>query len=113
MTQRALGHMRPGHFGQSVDYPDTYKAYGADDMPEKCETPILLHPTDWDVLDAGNVTRTSSVASDIRVPAPEVFFLKNRFADKSMWADQRQQMHSCWILSRQSYSGRTKKRGTT
>jgi hypothetical protein len=48
MTQRALGHMRPGHFGQSVDYPDTYKAYGADDMPEKCETPILLPPTDWD-----------------------------------------------------------------
>ena len=34
MTQRALGHHRPGHFGQSLDYGDTASAYDpANDIP--------------------------------------------------------------------------------
>mmetsp|Transcript_56212 Transcript_56212/g.133500 ORF Transcript_56212/g.133500 Transcript_56212/m.133500 type:complete len:340 (-) Transcript_56212:51-1070(-) len=38
MTQRAFGHMRPGHLGQPVDYPDTYKAYGVEDVPARSKS---------------------------------------------------------------------------
>mmetsp|Transcript_10754 Transcript_10754/g.22191 ORF Transcript_10754/g.22191 Transcript_10754/m.22191 type:complete len:339 (+) Transcript_10754:230-1246(+) len=34
MTQRALGHRRPGHFGQPVDYADTATAYHSSDVPQ-------------------------------------------------------------------------------
>mmetsp|Transcript_40678 Transcript_40678/g.79647 ORF Transcript_40678/g.79647 Transcript_40678/m.79647 type:complete len:341 (+) Transcript_40678:95-1117(+) len=53
MTQRALGHFRPGHTGQPLNYVDTQKAYdGSYDVPQKAKHAKLqvLHFLDPDIL---------------------------------------------------------------
>uniref|UniRef100_A0A7S0Y6H2 Uncharacterized protein n=1 Tax=Hemiselmis andersenii TaxID=464988 RepID=A0A7S0Y6H2_HEMAN len=76
MTQRALGHFRPGHSGQPLNYVDTHKAYdGAYDVPQKAKHAKLqvLHFLDPDTLGTkkvpwNNMTTPSGPFADHRGP---------------------------------------------
>mmetsp|Transcript_7149 Transcript_7149/g.16366 ORF Transcript_7149/g.16366 Transcript_7149/m.16366 type:complete len:339 (-) Transcript_7149:1671-2687(-) len=53
MTQRALSHGKPGHFGQPIEYADTAASYSHDDIPEKAKLAKkqILHFLDPNILE--------------------------------------------------------------
>lgn len=75
MTQRSLGHLRPGHAGQSLNYVDTDKAYVNADLPimAKHARQQILHFLDPDILGTkkkpwNNMTTPSGPYADHRGP---------------------------------------------
>jgi hypothetical protein len=75
MTQRSLGHMRPGHTGQPLNYVDTDKAYISHDVPIKNVNARkqILHFLDPDILGTkkkpwNNMTTPSGPFADHRGP---------------------------------------------
>lgn len=91
MTQRALGHFRPGHTGQALNFVDSHQAYDKDtDIPLKAKhaKQQMLHFLDPDILGTrkqpwNNLTKPSGPFPDHRGPMHYGMPFAPRFPDPS------------------------------